>query len=69
MLGTPRLLSPGMMGFHGCGFLLFPWCLRPGDTPFIPFTGALKSPALASQSSQDSAVEEDHVPLQLLESH
>ncbi|XP_057392606.1 transient receptor potential cation channel subfamily V member 2 isoform X9 [Balaenoptera acutorostrata] len=31
--------------------------------------GALKSPALASQSSQDSAVEEDHVPLQLLESH
>nr|XP_030717196.1 transient receptor potential cation channel subfamily V member 2 isoform X1 [Globicephala melas] len=31
--------------------------------------GALKNPALASQSSQDSAVEEDHVPLQLLESH
>ncbi|XP_057572473.1 transient receptor potential cation channel subfamily V member 2 isoform X2 [Hippopotamus amphibius kiboko] len=31
--------------------------------------GAMKNPALASQSSQDSAVEEDHVPLQLLESH
>ncbi|XP_068833853.1 transient receptor potential cation channel subfamily V member 2 [Capricornis sumatraensis] len=31
--------------------------------------GAMKSPALASQSSQDSAVEEDQVPLQPLQSH
>lgn len=29
----------------------------------------MKSPALASQSSQDSAVEEDQVPLQPLQSH
>lgn len=29
----------------------------------------MMSPALASQSSQDSVVEEDHVPLQPLESH
>lgn len=29
----------------------------------------MKSPALASQSSQDRAVEEDQVPLQPLQSH
>lgn len=34
----------------------------------IPFTGTVKNPALASQPGEDSALEEDHLPLQLLES-
>lgn len=36
---------------------------------FILFTGSMKDPALASQPEEDSALEEDHLPLQLLESH
>lgn len=33
---------------------------------FIPFIGTMKNPA---QPREDSALEEDHLPLQLLESH
>lgn len=65
----------GMMRFHGCGLLLFPGACLLGTHPkgqatvvFIPFIGATKNLALNSQHSEDSAVEDDHMPLQPLES-
>lgn len=54
--------------FRGCGLL----GTRPkaqATALFIPFTGIVKNPALASQPEEETASEEDHLPLQLLESH
>jgi hypothetical protein len=35
----------------------------------ILFTGSMKNPILASQPEKDGSSEEDHLPLQVLQSH
>lgn len=64
----------GMLLFHACELLLFPWHLSlvthtkgQATVVSILLTGDTNE-ALASQPSQDSVTEEDNVPLQPLES-
>lgn len=60
------------MCFHDCGRLLFVLLgIQPKgqDTVLsVLFTGTLKNPAPASQVEEDTASEEDQLPLQLLKS-
>lgn len=79
-LGQPLSCTPGLLEPHSypvsCRVEEVNWAAWEQTLPTVfeepsgrGGPGAITSPALASQSSQDSAVEEDHVPLQPLESH